>query len=194
MATLLVLSAESVGNLGFSAGLVYPFPDSAVIWARGPGVKAGPSFAADVFINTTFSQALGLFFSYGLSGGFRYYEFQGPWGLARFYQWPLLVSLKGFPGWRFRPSLGLVAGVAYSASRWVPPLADSTQSLRGWARCLGLEASADFELRQFLWLGAGARFLFYSQPVPAEGFKGVDGTVDLAPRERVFSLKIYWGN
>ena len=194
MAALLVLSAESVGNLGLALGLSQPFPDSAVLWARGPDAKAGLSFAADAFINTTFSQKFGLFYSYGLSGGFHYYEFQGSWGIARFYQWPLLVVFKAFPGWRARPGLGVLLGVAYSASRWAPPLADSTRSLKGWARCVGGELSLDLELARFLWLGGVWRYMTYSQPVPAEGFRGTEGTVDLAPAESVFSLRFFWGN
>ncbi|MEO0181314.1 MAG: hypothetical protein ABIM74_10645 [candidate division WOR-3 bacterium] len=193
---LVLLFAESVGNIGLSAGSTWPFPDSTVMHRVGQDASAGPSLDARFFLNNTFWTTSWLASSWGLSLGFRYFNFQGTWGRADFYSAPCMAHFRFFnPQDRLRIGLDLAGGLCYSWIRWEPPLNDTVSVIRplSWSGEAGVFLSA--RIKGYLWIEGEASVLGTTGPVPAGLFEpGAQGTRDLVITGRAVRVNLFLGN
>ncbi len=193
---LLCLLSESVGNIGVSVGACWPSPDSTVMLRSGTDALAGASLDTRIFLNNTFWETQWLAGSWGLSLGFRYFNFQGSWGRGDFYNTPGMAHFRFFnPQDRLRFGLELAGGLSYSWIRWDPPLNDTVGTIRplSWAGEAG--AVVALRLSGYVWVEAGASLWATTGPVPAELFEpGAQGTRDLVITGKAVRINLLLGN
>ncbi len=193
---LFMLLSESVGNIGFSAGFCWPSPDSTVMFRAGTDAAAGPSLDARIFLNNTYWETGWLAGSWGLSAGFRYFNFQGEWGRGDFYNTPGMAHFRFFnPQDRLRLGFDLAGGLSYSWIRWEPPLNDTISTIRplSWAGEAG--GFVSMRLTGYVWIEAEASLWGTSGPVPAGLFEpGKQGTRDLVITGRTARINLLFGN
>ena len=193
---LLVLLSESVGNIGLSVGAVWPSPDSTIMLRAGQDAGAGPSLDARMFLNNTYWETGWLAGSWGLSFGFRYFNFRGSWGRGDFYNTPAMSHLRFFnPHDRLRLGMDIAGGLCYSWIRWDPPLNDTVGTIRplSWAGEVG--GLLSLRLVGYLWLEAEASLWATTGPVPAGLFEpGKEGTRDLVVTGRALRINLLLGN
>ncbi len=190
------LIAESVGNIGFSAGVDQPWPDSTTMIAVGTDARAGASLDIATFVNNTLWDPGWLALSWGISLGFKYHNFQGSLGRADFYTVPTMLHGSAFfPGDRIRAGLDMGGGLCYQWTRWDPPLNDGVSSIRplAWAGEIG--GFAGLRLSRFLWVQASYGLWATNGPVLRDLFEpGTEGTVDLVVKGRFLRLNLLFGN
>lgn len=193
---LLFMISESVGNIGLSLGVAWPSPDSTVMHRAGTDAEAGPSLDTRIFLNNTYWETGWFAGSWGLSLGFRYFNFQGSWGRGDFYTIPGMAHFRFFnPQDRLRLGLEVAGGLSYTLARWEPPLNDSVSTVKplSWAGEAGVFLA--LQLREYVWLEAEAGLWGTTGPVPADLFEpGKDGTRDLVVTGRRMGIGLLVGN
>lgn len=193
---LLFMISESVGNMGLSLGVAWPSPDSTVMHRAGTDAEAGPSLDTRIFLNNTYWETGWFAGSWGLSLGFKYFNFQGSWGRGDFYTIPGMAHFRFFnPQDRLRLGLEVAGGLSYTLARWEPPLNDSVSTVKplSWAGEAGVFLA--LQLREYVWLEAEAGLWGTTGPVPADLFEpGMDGTRDLVVTGRRMGIGLLVGN